>query len=79
MLELNSAVGTLKNEKKEERLEKVIGQLSQYPKALVDYREKLKKKGIDATDFRSMGSGEGTMSVFARRLKHGHSWCEVGL
>src|SRR5690625_984625 len=79
MVELNSAVGTLENEKKEERLEELIGQLSQYPEALGDYREKLKKKGIDTTGFRPMGSAEGTMSVFARRLKHGRSWCEVGL
>src|SRR5699024_6680060 len=37
MVELNSAVGTLENEKKEERLEELIGQLSQYPEALGDY------------------------------------------
>jgi len=58
MVELNSAVGTLENEKIEERLEELIAQLSQYPEALGDYREKLKKKGIDTTDFRPMGSAE---------------------
>ncbi len=79
MVELNSAVGTLENEKKEERLEELIAQLSQYPEALGDYREKLKKKGIDTTEFRPMGSAEGTMSVFARRLKNGRSWCNLGL
>lgn len=26
-----------------------------------------------------MGSGEGTMSVFAKRLKSGKSWCEDGI
>src|SRR5699024_2962053 len=71
MVELNSAVGTLENEKKEERLEELITQLSQYPEALGDYREKLKKKGIETDEFRPMGSAEGTMSVFARRLKNG--------
>src|SRR5699024_9343542 len=65
MVELNSAVGTLENEKKEERLEELITQLSQYPEALGDYREKLKKKGIETDEFRPMGSAEGTMSVFA--------------
>src|SRR5699024_6702869 len=30
-------------------------------------------------DFRQMGSAEGTMSVFDRRLKDGRSWCRVGL
>lgn len=79
MVELNSAVGTLENEKKEERLEELIAQLSQYPKALGDYREKLKKKGIKTDAFRPMGSAEGTMSVFARRLKNGRSWCTEGL
>lgn len=79
MVELNSAVGTLENEKKEERLEELIAQLSQYPEALGDYREKLKKKGIKTDEFRPMGSAEGTMSVFARRLKNGRSWCTEGL
>jgi len=79
MIELNSAVGTLGDEKKEEQLESLISQLSQYPEALEDYREKLKKKGIDTTDFRPMGSGEGTMSVFAKRLKNGRSWCKEGI
>ncbi|HSH24328.1 MAG TPA: UPF0236 family protein, partial [Massilibacterium sp.] len=79
MVELNSAVGTLGHEKKEEQLEALIAQLSQYPEALEDYREKLKEKGIDTTGFRPMGSGEGTMSVFAKRLKHGRSWCKEGI
>src|SRR5690625_2821499 len=26
-----------------------------------------------------MGSGEGTMSVFAKRLKNGRSWCKEGI
>ncbi len=79
MVELNSAVGTLDNEKKEERLEEFIAQLAQYPEALGDYREKLKGKGIDTTGFRPMGSAEGTMSVFARRLKNGRNWSNKGL
>jgi hypothetical protein len=79
MTELNSAVGTLENEKREERLEELIKQLSQYPKALGDYRKKLEKIGIDTTGFRPMGSAEGTMSVFARRLKNGRSWSDTGL
>lgn len=79
MVELNSAVGTIEHERKEEQLEELISQLSQYPEALEDYREKLKEKGIDTTGFRPMGSGEGTMSVFARRLKNGRSWCNHGI
>ncbi|MEJ8778934.1 ISLre2 family transposase [Pseudogracilibacillus sp. ICA-222130] len=79
MVELNSAVGTLETDKKEERLEELIAQLSQYPKALGDYRKLLKKQGIETVNFRPMGSAEGTMSVFARRLKNGRSWCKEGL
>lgn len=79
MVELNSAVGTLDKERKEEQLEELIGQLSNYPEALGDYRKKLKNMNIDTDDFRPMGSAEGTMSVFARRIKNGRSWCKVGL
>lgn len=79
MVELNSAVGTLGHEQKEEQAEKLIAQLSQYPEALGDYREKLKKKGIDTAKYRPMGSAEGTMSVFAKRLKNGRSWSDKGL
>ncbi|MBB5172822.1 ISLre2 family transposase [Texcoconibacillus texcoconensis] len=79
MVELNSAVGTIDNEKKEERLEELINQLSQYPEALDDYREKLKEKGMNTEGFRPMGSAEGTMSVFAKRLKNGRSWSTRGL
>lgn len=76
--ELNSAVGTLETEAKEERLEALIHQLEQYPEALGDYRQWLKDQGIDPTGFRPMGSAEGTMSVFAKRLKNGRSWVEKG-
>lgn len=79
MVELNSAVGTLGHERKEERLAELIAQLSQYPKALGDYRKKLEKMDIDTTGLRPMGSAEGTMSVFAKRLKHGRSWSNHGL
>lgn len=79
LLELNSAIGTIGHEKKEERLDKLIAQLSQYPEALRDYRERLKEKGINTEGFRPMGSAEGTMSVFAKRLKNGRSWSDDGL
>src|SRR5699024_8770767 len=72
---LNMAVGTIDNEKQVERLEEIITQLSQYPESLGDNREPLKKKGIETDEFRHMGSAEGTLSVFVRRLKNGRSWC----
>src|SRR5690625_7281949 len=60
MVEVNSAVGTLNNEKKEERLEELIAQLSQYPEARGDYREKEKAKGRDRTGIRPRGKEKGT-------------------
>jgi len=79
IVELNTAVGTLGHERKEQRLEELIAQLSQYPESLRDYRERLREKGIETEGFRPMGSAEGTMSVFARRLKNGRSWADLGL
>src|SRR5699024_8971301 len=79
MIELNSAVGTLAHENKEEQLEALISQLSQYPEAFEVYQVRMQAKGIDAEGFRPMGSAEGTMSVFAKRLKNGRSWCKEGI
>ncbi|WP_335870818.1 ISLre2 family transposase [Bacillus sp. 2205SS5-2] len=76
--ELNSAVGTLEKETKEKKLEELIHQLEKYPEALGDYRDWLKKKGMATQGMRPMGSAEGTMSVFAKRLKNGRSWVENG-
>lgn len=78
MTELNSQVGTLGDKAREERLEALIRQLEQYPEALGDYRKWLEDQGIDTTGMRPMGSAEGTMSVFAKRLKNGRSWVEKG-
>lgn len=79
MMELNSAVGTIDDATKEEALEDLIRQLSQYPEALGDYRTWLNEQDIDTSGMRPMGSAEGTMRVFARRLKNGRSWSERGL
>ena len=79
MVELNSAVGTLADDKKEEVLADLIRQLSQYPEALGDYRVWLGNQEIDTSGMRPMGSAEGTMRVFARRLKNGRSWSERGI
>ena len=79
LLELNSAVGTLGNEKKEEKLEALLKQLTAHPDGLKDYREWLKQHNINTTQMRTMGSAEATMSTFAKRLKHGRSWVEKGI
>ena len=49
------------------------------PGCLSDYREWLRKKGIDTTGMRPMGSAESRMSVFAYRVKHRRSWSHRGL
>ncbi|MBP3040007.1 ISLre2 family transposase [Bacillaceae bacterium Marseille-Q3522] len=79
LLELNSAVGTLEQESKEKRLEELIHQLEKYPEALGDYRNWLKEQGVETEGMRPMGSAEGTMSVFSKRLKNGRSWVEKGV
>lgn len=79
MVELNSAVGTLDDDRKEELLADLIRQLSQYPEALGDYRVWLGDQGINTSGMRPMGSAEGTMRVFAKRLKNGRSWSEQGI
>ena len=79
LIELNSAVGTLDTEKKEEDLEALINQLSQYPDALGDYRMWLRDQGISTEGMRPMGSAESTMSVFSNRLKNGRAWSDKGM
>ena len=78
LLELNSAVGTLETDAQEKRLQDLIKQVEKYPEALGDYRDWLREKGIETEGIRPMGSAEGTMSVFAKRLKNGRSWVEKG-
>lgn len=79
LLELNSAVGTLGDEGKEALLATLIHRIESMPGCLSDYREWLRKKGIDTTGMRPMGSAESTMSVFAYRVKHRRSWSHRGL
>lgn len=79
MTELNSAVGTLEDEQKEEFLADLIRQYSQYPEALADYRKWLIEQGMDTSTMRPMGASEATMRVFAKRLKNGRSWSDRGI
>lgn len=78
IIELTSAVGTMETEEQEERLEKLIVHLTKHKEALKDYRWWLEEKGESTEGFRPMGSAEGTMSVFAKRLKNGRAWCGKG-
>lgn len=78
-IELNSAIGTLNDPKKEEYLEALIRQLESYPEALSDYRDWLQDRGIKTKGMRPMGSAEATMSVFAKRVKNGRAWVKKGI
>lgn len=79
LTELHSAVGTLGEEKKEKQLEGLIQRIESMPGCLSDYRAWLREKGIDTTGMRPMGSAEGTMHSFAKRVKNGRSWCDRGI
>jgi len=79
LLELNSAVGTLKDEVKEEKLIDWIEFLTKHKQALTDYRKWLISKNIETTGMRPMGSAEGMMNTFAKRLKNGRAWSEKGV
>lgn len=79
MVELESAVGTMETEKKEEDLRHLIGQLSGYPEALGDYRKWLEEQGVKTDGMRPLGASESTMRVFAKRLKNGRAWSDAGV
>lgn len=79
LLELNSAVGTLETEEKEEELLKLIWFLEEHKNALRDYRSWLNEKGISTESFRPMGSAESMMSQLAKRLKNGRAWGKKGV
>lgn len=76
---LNSVIGTLENEKQEERLETLVTHLTANQSGLKDYRRTLRGRGIDTTGMRPMGSAESTMRVMGRRVKHGHAWSPAGV
>lgn len=78
LVELESAGGTLGDEEKEAMLQRLILRVRSMEGCLSDYRIGLKAQGIETTDMRPMGSTEGTMHVFAQRLKNGRSWSERG-
>jgi|SRR5699024_127607 len=73
LVEIDESIAT--GRKKEERLEELIAQLSQYPEALGDYRKKLKNKGIDTTGFRPVGKPITAALKGLRGIKKGEKYC----
>lgn len=47
--------------------------------AVKDYRIQLRELGVDTTGLRGMGAIEGTISLFASRVKGGRAWGKPGL
>jgi hypothetical protein len=62
LVELNSAIGTLKDEAKEQQLVTMIGRIESMPGCIRDYREWLSEQGVETTGMRPMGHAESVMS-----------------
>ncbi|KYD31433.1 hypothetical protein B4114_3167 [Geobacillus stearothermophilus] len=78
-MELNSAVGTLEDEGKEQQLAALIRRIESMPGCIRDYREWLSEQGVETTGMRAMGHAESVMSRFAHRVKSRRSWKDQGL
>ncbi|RLQ04050.1 UPF0236 family transposase-like protein, partial [Geobacillus stearothermophilus] len=72
--ELNSAVGTLGDEGKEQQLAALIRRSESMPGCSRDYREWLSEQGGETTGMRPMGHAESVMSRVAHRVKSRRSW-----
>ncbi|MED4978959.1 ISLre2 family transposase, partial [Geobacillus stearothermophilus] len=79
LVELNSAVGTLGDEGKEQQLAALIRRIESMPGCIRDYREWLSEQGVETTGMRPMGHAESVMSRFAHRVKSRRSWKDQGL
>ncbi|WP_231559879.1 ISLre2 family transposase [Geobacillus sp. FSL W8-0032] len=79
LVELNSAIGTLGDEAKEEQLAEMIRRIEAMPGCIRDYREWLSAQGVETAGMRPMGHAESVMSRFAYRVKSRRSWKDQGL
>ncbi len=65
---------------KDKELLNLIEDLASYPQGLVDYRMRLREKGVDVTGLRALGAAESNVARFKRRLQgRGQSWGQEGL
>ncbi|WP_237746949.1 ISLre2 family transposase [Geobacillus vulcani] len=79
LVELNSAIGTLGDEAKEQQLAEMIRRIESMPGCIRDYREWLSAQGVETAGMRPMGHAESVMSRFAYRVKSRRSWKDQGL
>ncbi|GAD13443.1 hypothetical protein GBL_1660 [Geobacillus kaustophilus GBlys] len=79
LVELNSTVGTLEDEAKEQQLAAMIRRIESMPGCIQDDREWLSEQGVETTGMRPMGHAESVMSRFAHRVKSRRSWKDQGL
>ncbi|EPR27797.1 hypothetical protein I656_02563 [Geobacillus sp. WSUCF1] len=74
LVELNSAVGTLEDEGKEQQLAALIRRIESMPGCIRDYQKWLSEQGVETAGMRPMGHAESVMSRFAHRVKSRRSW-----
>ncbi len=79
LVELNSAIGALEDEAKEQQLAAMIRRIESMPGCIRDCREWLSEQGVETTGMRPMGHAESVMSRFAHRVKSRRSWKDQGL
>lgn len=60
------------------KAQQLIKDLATIPEATVDYRERLKARGVRVKGFRGLGAAESQMDRFSDRMKGGRSWSAAG-
>lgn len=76
-VEFTEGIKLLESERRREG-EKILGDLLTMPEAVMDYRERLKARGVCVEGLRGLGAAEGQMDRFSDRMKRGRSWSIEG-
>lgn len=77
--ELGRAVPRIKDEKKREAARNLLNDLAKMPEATVDYRVRLKARGVSVSGLRGLGAAESQVDRFSDRIRGGRSWRHQGL
>lgn len=63
-----------------DKLEDLLFDIAEHPESCLDYRQRLRGRGIDTAGMRGLGAAESTVDRFSNRTrKRGQSWCVRGL
>jgi len=79
LAELARCQQALTDSEKVRNCQKLINDLVEVPDATVDYRKRLKARGVRVEGLRGLGASESQMSYFAHRVKGRRSWSRKGL